>query len=620
MKKMDGKSLDLTEQNIEKLKTFFPQVVTENQIDFEKLRLILGDEVDTGPEKYQFTWPGKADSIRLAQEPSTKTLRPVMEDSKDWDTTKNLYIEGDNLEVLKQLQKTYHGKVDMIYIDPPYNTGNDFVYNDKFGQSSEDYKIETDQGLISNPETSGRYHSNWLNMMYPRLLLSKHLLSKKGVIFISIDENEVHNMRKICDEIFGETNFVMDLIRKTKSTTNDANTGINYQHEFLLCYSKNINEVNLLGGEKDFGNRYSNPDNDPNGDWASGDPSAKTGTFENNYFPVKNPYTGKVDFPPEGMFWRFSKNTLKKHIDYGTISFKKEHRDNERGFIYKRYKKDLKTTLETLDSLKFTENQYMNQAATKEINRLKFAGMFPYPKSVAYLKDIIIHGSNKDSLILDFFSGSSTTAHAVMKLNAEDGGNRQFIMVQLPEGTDEKSEAYKAGYENICEIGKERIRRAGEQIKEELKEKQSKGEDVRDPDTLDIGFKVFRLDETNIVPWEGKKVEDEEAQIDLLTMLEEVYKEDRSSLDIAYEIMLKYGVFDHQLEKIIINDKEMFDVGEGYMLICLSENIYMDDIQEIGKKGYMHVIFNDRSFKDDNVKLNAEHSLKNMGVEEVVSI
>ena len=421
-------SLDLVEENIKTLKRLFPDIVREGKIDFDRLREILGEEIDTEEEPYSFTWHGKRAALRLAQTPSMGTLRPCKEESVNWENTQNLMIEGDNLEVLKLLQKSYYAQIKMIYIDPPYNTGNDFVYRDDYKDPLAHYLEETGQideegrKVSTNTNTSGRYHTNWLNMIYPRLRLARNLLRNDGVIFISIDDNEQANLKKLCDEVFGSENFIADFIRKTKSTTNDAKTGVNYQHEFLLCYAKNSENVNLLGGEKDL-SKYKNPDNDPNGAWVIADPSAKSGNMKTGYFAVVNPYTGKTDYPPKGMFWRFSQNTLQDHINAGRICFKKDHEDNERGFIYKRYLKDLATTQKMFDSLAFVDNAYMNQAATKELKELDLVENFAYPKGVEFLKKIIEHIAQKSTqendIILDFFAGSGTTGHAVMRFNAE---------------------------------------------------------------------------------------------------------------------------------------------------------------------------------------------------------
>lgn len=437
MDKLKMSSVNKINENIEKISNLFPNCLTERidingkiklAIDFDILKQeLFSDVVEGSEERYQFTWPDKKKSVLLSNAPIAKTLRPCKEESKNFDTTENIYIEGDNLDVLKLLQETYLNKIKMIYIDPPYNTGNDFIYKDDFSQNVQDYLQNSGQfdengnRLFKNMETNGRFHTDWLNMIYPRLKLAKDLLRDDGVIFISIDDNEQANLKKICDEIFGESNFVADFIRKTKSTTNDAKIGLNYQHEFLLCYAKNKENINLLGGQKDL-SKYKNPDNDPNGAWVSGDPSAKSGKMETGYFAVKNPYTDKEDYPPEGLFWRFSKNTIQKHIDEGRIFFKKEHKENERGFIYKRYLKELKTELRTFDSLKFSTNEYMNQNATKELLNLGLAEYFKYPKGVDFIKKIILHviDINPNDIILDFFSGSATTAHAVMQLNAEN--------------------------------------------------------------------------------------------------------------------------------------------------------------------------------------------------------
>lgn len=410
---------------------------------------------------------------------STQETRP---------TPQNFIIKGDNLDVLKILKAAYSEKIKMIYIDPPYNTKNEnFIYPDNFRK---DYKaILQEVGLIEiddegnevESETlqffkniqSTRTHSGWLSFMLPRLKLARDLLREDGVIFISIDDNEQANLKILCDEIFGEENFVGDFIRKTKSTTNDSKTGVNYQHEFLFCYAKDKEKVNLLGGQKDL-SKYKNPDNDPNGAWVSSDPTAKSGDIKTGYFAVKNPYTGKEDYPPEGRFWLFSQNTLQKHINENRIYFKKEHDENERGFIYKRYLKDLKTTLKTFDSLKFSDNKFMNQSATKEFLALGLGEYFTYPKSVEFIKEIINHSVNDNSdYILDFFAGSGTTAHAVMELNAEDNGNRKFILVQIDEPINESKNkvAYdfcknelKSTNPAISDITIERVKRASAKI------------------------------------------------------------------------------------------------------------------------------------------------------------
>lgn len=475
----------------ENLKANFPQTIKDNQVDLRAIATLLGLDTKANIQGYELTFTGKALANALYSTPAQKLLK--FEESfqaKDTpqDNAQNFIIRGDNLDVLKILKSAYSEKIKMIYIDPPYNTKNDiFIYPDNFRK---DYKaILQEVGLLEiddegneiESETlqffkniqSTRTHSGWLGFMLPRLKLARDLLREDGVIFISIDDNEQANLKILCDEIFGEENFVADFIRKTKSTTNDAKVGLNYQHEFLLCYAKDKNFVNLHGGQKDL-SKYKNPDNDPNGAWVSGDPSAKSGDKKTGYFAVINPYTKKEDYPPEGRFWLFSKNTIQKHIDDGRIYFKKEHSKNERGFIYKRYLKELKTTLKTFDSLKFIDNKFMNQNATKELLVLGLGEYFTYPKSVEFMKEIINHATNDNSdIILDFFAGSGTTAQAVMELNAEDKGDRKFILIQLDEKIDEKKSkiAYdfcknELGSKNpvISDITIERVKRAGEKI------------------------------------------------------------------------------------------------------------------------------------------------------------
>ncbi len=412
------------EKNLEVFNRYFPGCLSiENDdkltLDVQRLKALLGDFSEIKEEGYGLDFVGKKIALNQAFKKNNKILKPLNES-----TSKHILIKGDNLDALKILRQSYSEKIKMIYIDPPYNTKNDnFIYSDDFLQSNEEVLKTLDYSkekldYITNLFGS-KCHSGWLSFMYPRLLLAKDLLKQDGVIFISIDDNECAQLKLLCDEIFGEGNFVADFIRKTKSTTNDAKTGINYQHEFLLCYAKNKEFVNLLGGEKNLEN-YKNPDNDPNGAWINDNPSAKSGNIKTGYFGVTNPYTNKVDYPPVGMFWRFSQNTIQKHIDEGRICFKKKHKENERGFIYKRYLKDLKTTQKTFDSLIFSDNCYMNQAATKELLSLELAEYFSYPKGVDFMAKIVEYATEKGDIILDFFAGSGTTAHAVLESNRSD--------------------------------------------------------------------------------------------------------------------------------------------------------------------------------------------------------
>lgn len=606
---------DLTEFNIEKLEEIFPNCITERRdekgelikaVNFEVFKQMFSKELlEEGDEAYEFTWVGKRECIVEANKPIRKTLRPCIEESKDWDKTENLYIEGDNLDVLKTLQESYLNSVKMIYIDPPYNTGNDFIYNDDFKMTSEEYREESGEldedgnRLFKNTDSNGRFHSDWCSMIYSRLVLARNLLSDDGVIFISIDDNEQENLKKICDEIFGESNFVGEIIRKTKSMVGDDGVGLNVQHEYLIIYSKNKRNIKLIGEKKDFKN-YSNPDNDKNGDWCTADPSAKSGG-DTTYFEIINPYTDKVDSPPKGRYWAFSKDTMEKYINEGRIKFKKSHKDNERGFLFKRYKINLDSTYNPLSTIFGVDNLYMNQNGKKELEEIKMENVFSYPKPVNYIYNIIKSINNKDSIILDFFSGSATTAHAVMDLNAKDGGNRKFIMVQLAEETDEKSEAYKAGYKNICEIGKERIRRAGEKIKEENKDKEG-------IENLDTGFRVLKLDDTNM---KDVYYAPEDYEQNLLDRLESNIKEDRDDLDLLFGCLIDWGLpLDRPYESIDIDGVKVHIYNHGDLVACFDKGISETAVKEIAKLYPLRVVFRDGSFTSEANRANIEELFK----------
>lgn len=614
--KLSGESMDIVSDNVSKLKEIFPEVICEDKIDFEKLKLILGEDVETDVERYSFTWPGKTQAIKESQKQSTGTLRPCKEESKNWDTTKNLYIEGDNLEVLKLLQKSYYGKIKMIYIDPPYNTGNEFVYPDDYKDNLENYLKRTNQvlgaekdgigvRLSTNTETHGRYHSNWLNMMYPRIKLSRNLLTDDGVIFISIDDNEVENLKKICNEIFGEENFVGDLIRKTKSSTNDVKSGLNIQHENTLIYSKNIKNVKLRGRQKDI-SKYTNPDNDPNGPWTSSDPTVPR---SGHSFKIVNPYTNKVDIPPVGRCWQFSEEKFQEYLKDGKIIFKKSHSPKNRGFIFKRYANELRDTRNKVDSLEFTSNSFMNQQATKNIISLFDFKVFNYPKPVEFISKLIEY-SIENEIILDFFSGSAVTAEGCLCCNAVNQCSNKFIMVQIPEVTDEKSEAYKAGYKNICEIGKERIRRAGDKIVEESGNKD-----------LDIGFKVFKLDSSNLEKWDPDYNNLEQT----LLKAQDNIKQDRTQEDLIYELMLDYGVdLTLPIEKHETQKNTIYSLGFGALVICLDDNITHDIADEIIKitedAEISRVVFKDNGFASDSDKTNIKEILKTNNIDEFITV
>ena len=624
MEKMKMESMDIIQKNIEKLGEIFPGCITEEldengklckQVNFEVLEALLSKNRggSNTQERYEFSWVGKSKARLEATTPIRKTLRPCIEESKDWDNTENLYIEGDNLEALKLLQESYLNKVKMIYIDPPYNTGNDFIYKDNFAQDMNEYEEaketfdENGNRLFKNTDTNGRFHSDWCSMIYSRLLLARNLLADDGVIFISIDDNEQANLKKICDEVFGEKNFIGEIIRKTKSITNDIKNGLNIQHETLLVYAKYINVLKLIGNEKKL-EGYKNPDNDPNGDWCSGDPSAKSGG-EGTYFEIKNLYTGKSDFPPKGRYWAFSRKTFDEYIKKGKILFKKVYKENERGFIFKRYKNELKDRYNPLNSLFAIENKYMNQIGTKELNLLFKEIDFIYPKPVNFIKLLITSLNDKSSIILDFFSGSATTAHAVMQLNAEDGGKRKFIMVQLPEKTDEKSEAFKAGYKNICEIGKERIRRAGEKIKEEA---------GLNGQNLDIGFRVLKIDDSNMKDVYYNPLEYNQ---DMLLQMNSNIKEDRTDLDLLFGCLLDWGV---ELNKPYvvenINEHKVHTYNDGDLVACFEENLDKETLKIIAKKNPLRAVFSDRCFADSEQKINMGELFKMLAPDTEVKV
>ncbi len=607
---LDGESLDIVSDNVSKLKEIFPEVITEDKIDFDKLKLILGSDIDTDSERYSFTWPGKTQAIKESQKQSTGTLRPCKEESKNWDTTKNLYIEGDNLEVLKLLQKGYYNKIKAIYIDPPYNTGNDFVYKDNYSDNLTNYlevtsQTEDGQKLTTNTESDGRFHSNWLNMIYPRLKLARNLLTDDGAIFISIDENEFSNLKRLCDEIFGEENHIGEIIRKTKTMTGDSGSGFNLQHEYLLIYAKNINLFKLHGEEKEFKN-YSNNDNDPKGDWCLADPSAKSGG-DSTYFPIENPFTGKIDYPPNGRYWAFSKTTLERYIEEGKLKFKKEHKDSERGFIFKRYKCDVQDIFNPVNSL-FIENDYLNEKGTSNLKEVFNNAYFDYPKPVDFIKKLIKYSTDHNDLILDFFSGSASTAHAIIELNNELDSNRNFIMVQLPEKTEEKSNAYKEGFNNICEIGKERIRLVGEKI-------------GNVNDKVDIGFKVFKLDSSNLKKW-APDYENLEKTLDDFS--ENINENERTQEDLIYEIMLKYGIdLTLPIEEYDAGENKIYSIGFGALLICLDNKItkdITDSIIELASEDVSRVVFKDNGFASDADKTNIKETLRTHNIDEFITI
>ena len=615
MDKMDGMTMDIEQANVEKMREIFPEVFADGKIDFDKLQGLLGHYIADDKEKYSFSWKGKADSLRLAQKRSTGTLRPCKEESKNWDTTENLYIEGDNLEVLKLLQSSYLNSVKMIYIDPPYNTGNDFVYTDDFADGIAHYKEVTGQATKSNPETAGRYHTNWLNMMYPRLKLARNLLTDDGVIFISIDDNEQANLKKLCDEVFGEDNFVGKWNWYKSETPPNLSYKIKKNIEYIYAYEKHKDSVKYKGEKKN------SPSNDPLTKPQNSikklvfpigtistkikDGIIKKGTYGTDKFPntllfdleIRDGRNVSEACFENKFIW--TQKTLQENIDLGVkiylsenlvLSYKRKNYDNEvpPNFISAKQGSTI-------------------EESGKRLAELFGASVFDYPKPTELLKYLLRFKDDSDSIILDFFSGSATTAHAVMQLNAEDGGNRKFICVQLPEKTDEQSEAYKAGYMTICEIGKERIRRAGEKIKEENKDKEG-------IENLDIGFKVFKLDSSNLVKWDNTPTTDEEEVKNRIRQLSMDYLVGgRKDLDLVYEIMLKYG-----LSLTLPVEEREFGGVTAYIinhtdykvLVCLEPDITLTAVEEMDKEPIGTYIFADRCFIDANILSNTEEILK----------
>lgn len=608
MEHLNMQSMDKVAANVAKIRELFPNCVTErinnegkleHAIDFDMLKQELSDHVVDGlQERYQFTWPDKRKAILAANAPINKTLRPCREESVDFDNTENLYIEGDNLEVLKLLQETYLGKVKMIYIDPPYNTGNDFVYNDDFKQSSDEYVENSgqldDEGnrLVANTESNGRFHTDWLNMIYPRLKLAKDLLSEDGVIFISIDDNEAYNLRKVCDEIFGEENFLAQIIWERAFAPVNLKKHFSPSHDYIICYANNIDNCVCNGLKRDdsSNSRYANPDNDPRGVWTSGDLSVGPAVTEKIY-EIITP-SGRSVYPPSGYCWRLDKNTFFEYVKDKRIWFG-ENGDNVPRI--KRFLSEVKQGITPMTIWRFKEVG-SSQDASRNLKKLfDDKAFFEYPKSVPLIERCIQLYSNKKSLILDFFSGSATTAHAVMQLNAEDGGKRKFIMVQLPEVCAENSEAYKAGYKNICEIGKERIRRAGKKIKEE---------NPLTTQDLDIGFRVLKCDSSNMedVYFTPKEYMDKQQSLFIDNI-----KKDRSDEDLLFDAMLKLDTpLSSKIEKITIAGKTVYNVAQGHLMACFDKNVTDEVITAIAKEMPSYFVMRDSSQADDSVAINFE--------------
>lgn len=623
MDKLRMQSSNGVEDNITKIAQLFPDCVTEtvdersgqpkHLIDFEKLKQNLSDSVmSERAERYQFTWPDKSKAILLANSPINATLRPCREDSVDFDNTQNLYIEGDNLDVLKCLKETYLHKVKMIYIDPPYNTGNDFVYEDDFAQSSEEYLANSgqfdEQGnrMFTNSESNGRFHTDWLNMIYPRLKVARDLLSDDGVIFISIDDNEVENLRKVCDEVFGEQNFIATLVwERAYSPKNDAKF-ISNSHDYILMFAKRIDSFHIgrLERTAEANARYSNPDNDPRGDWKPSDMSVKTYNAECDY-PITCP-SGRVVEPPAGRCWSLSRNAFRERLQDNRIWF---GTDGNSVPCIKRFLRELKFEGMAPTSILFYKEVGHSQEGAKEVTALfGDKGVFDGPKPVRLLQRLLTLANLKDdSIVLDFFSGSASTAHAVMKMNVEKQKHCPFIMVQLPEHISEKKK--EQGYETVCEIGKERIRRAGKKIKEESPLT------IQD---LDTGFRVLKLDSTNMqdIYYSPKDI----SQADLFSQVDNV-KPDRTGEDLLFQVMLELGAtLDSKIETTTVAGKTIYNVAEGYLVACFDPDVTDDVVKAIAQMQPAYAVLRDTSMKDDSTATNFEQIFKTYSPDTVTRI
>ena len=613
---------DIVDVNVGKIGKLFPNCLTErigengrleHAIDFDKLRVELSKGIVEGQqERYQFTWPGKREAMRIANTPTNMTLRPDRESSVDFDNTGNLYIEGDNLEVLKLLREDYLGKVKMIYIDPPYNTGNDFVYEDDFSQTSGEFRgksgmFDEDGNMILqnyevNSESNGRFHTDWLNMIYPRLKVARDLLTEDGVIFISIDDNEVENLRKVCDEVFGERNFIAQLIwERAFSPKNDARF-VSNSHDYVLMFTRNIDSfvIGRLDRTAEANARYSNPDNDPRGVWMSSDISVKTYNAACDY-PITTP-SGKIIEPPAGRCWRLSKKAFFERLQDNRIWFGPNGDNTPR---IKRFLSELKFDGMAPTSILFYKDVGHSQEGAQEVVSLfGDKGVFDGPKPVRLLQRLITLANLKDdSIVLDFFSGSATTAHALMKTNLEKGTDRKFILVQLPEKVSDKKK--DQGYGTICEIGKERIRRAGKKILEELATKKAENglfDKESEPTRLDVGFRVLKLDTSNM-----QDVYYTPEDSSAATLFDDNVKPDRTPEDLLFQVMLEYNLpLSAKIERKTIAGKEVFSVNDDYLIACFDENVNETVITEVAKRKPLYFIMRDSSLSSDQVADNFE--------------
>ncbi len=648
--KMSGESLNIEQENISKLKEIFPEVFNEDKIDFDKLQNVLGNYIDTDEEKYRFTWNGKMNALRLSQTPSSGALRPCKNDSKEWDTTQNIYIEGDNLEVLKLLQNSYLNKIKMVYIDPPYNTGNDFVYKDDFKDNIVNYKkitgqIDSEGNITStNNDTDGRYHTNWLNMMYPRLRLARNLLTNDGIIFISIDDNELVNLTKIADEIFGKDNYIGIMPRITKKSGKQHSDGIAKNHDYLLLYAKSKENLKINGVAYDDSG-FNNEDEyvDERGKYKLNQTLDYDSLWYNptmdfpieidgvKYYPggsvEKHHLRHQGEHNPKDWVWRWSQAKFDFGYRNGFVVIKQGKdrpriytktylnasiEKNEKGEYYvKTAKRE-----NVVSSIAYVDNMFSNDNAKKELAEIIDPNYFDFPKPVTLLENLIKLVDTENMIILDFFSGSGTTAHAVMNLN-KDGKKRKFIAVQLQEQTELNGKAYKDGYKTICDIAKQRLAWAGEQIIKDIKDETLLSK-------IDVGFKVFKLDSSNIKKWNPDTKDLGQSLLDQINN----FVEGRTEEDALYEIILKNGLpLTVPVEELDIKGKKVYSIGMGALIVCLDNEITLEVADEIAKistefedKNQVTVVFKDNGFANDSVKTNIKETIRGYGIGKFVTV
>ncbi len=621
IKKLEMKTPELSRSITTQLAKLLPELVTEvrnetgeleHVIDFDLLKKILsGQATEDMRERYHLNWPGKAASLIEANTSLEKTVRPSEADSLNFQSTKNLFIEGDNLEALKLIRESYLGKIDMIYIDPPYNTGSDLIYNDQFKLGADEYLEKSGQvdgmggKLVANSQTNGRFHSDWLSMMYPRLRIARQLLSDQGLIFISIDDNERANLQKLCEEVFGASNFLGCFVWKRRSGAMDAVTNLSEDHEYVLVYSKS--QATLKGVERTF-EKYTNPDNDPRGPWISDNLSAgKPGG--DTYYPITDPGTGYEFLPPKGRYWPYSRQTMAQKIAEGRVIFPKGPTGTP---MLKRFASEaMKPTIPVSSWIERPSSGVgqstivspMNSSATTALKNLFGDKFFSFPKPVELIRALIDQGAAKDALILDFFAGSGTTAQAVFECNAADGGNRRCILIQLPEAIDEGSDAFKEGYKTIADFSKERIRRAGKNILES---------DCHTDWDRDVGFRVLKVDTSNMRDVYYRP--DELKQSDLLDMVDNV-KEGRTAEDLLFQVLVDWGVdLTLPIRRETVQGKTVFFVDDNALVACFDRGVTEDLVKELAGHEPLRVVFRDNGFVSDAVKVNVEQIFRQISV------